>query len=117
MKTLLITSLLIVAPYLGQMFQPKKEHSVVKAKFEQVKVYEQPSTGSEIVTTLSKDQEVDYFRKSIANGGNWSIIRIGEKPGYVLTSELYKEILPTVSEKLNTSKNLFSHHKKVNTQD
>jgi len=68
-----------------------KTLSQVKSKYENVKVYEQASTSTELVAVLKKDETISYLRKCVLNGGGWSIVYINGKPGYVLTSEIYDD--------------------------
>jgi uncharacterized protein YgiM (DUF1202 family) len=66
----------------------KKETYVTKAKHENVKVYTQAGTSTEIVASLQSTDEVTFVRKF---NKTWSIIQVNGKAGYVLTSELMSE--------------------------
>lgn len=63
----------------------------VKSKYDNVKVYQQASTASNILAILEENQRIGYFRHSNMNGGGWSIVNVDGVYGYVLTTEIYND--------------------------
>ncbi|WP_373495467.1 hypothetical protein [Aquiflexum sp.] len=82
----------------------EKTLSQVKSKYENVKVYQQASTSTEIVAILEKDETIGYFRDTILNGGGWSIVYVNDRPGYVLSSEIYVEPQLVIKNKRKKNK-------------
>jgi uncharacterized protein YgiM (DUF1202 family) len=85
MKKLIFTFALLVQT--AFVFAADNNTNVVNARYENVKMYRQPGTSTEIIRSLKATDEVVLVRKFNAN---WSIITINEEVGYVLTSELEK---------------------------
>ncbi|EOZ92840.1 hypothetical protein A33Q_3931 [Indibacter alkaliphilus LW1] len=100
----MLNFLLLLTIVFSSHAQKEKPLSITKSKFSDVKVYAQPSTSSPLIMSLEKDEPVDFHRKSIANGGHWSIVNLAGRPGYVLTNELYNEVQPQFSGKVKKSK-------------
>ncbi len=92
MKNLLFIPFLLIlaAPSWGSD-KTEQTFEQMKSKYDNVTVYQQASTSSEVLINLEKDQQINVLRKAVVNGGIWSIVSLDGKPGYVLTSELYQE--------------------------
>jgi lipopolysaccharide export system protein LptC len=60
----------------------------VRAKNDNVKLYQQPGTSAQVLESLSSTDEVIYVRRY---NQHWSIVKVNDKAGYVLTSELVSE--------------------------
>ncbi len=85
-KLVLILAILVQAVFV--FADNRKGEQIVKAKNENVKVYQQAGTAAEIVESLATTDNVAYIRKF---DKNWSIVQVNGKVGYVLTSELVSE--------------------------
>ncbi len=105
MKTFVIIPLLLCMAF-PCLAEGEKDRNFVqmKCRFDNVKVYQQAATCTDVLITLDQDQEVAVLRKSVVNGGIWTIVSLDGKPGYVLTSELYVEPVQLV-KKRNKDKN------------
>lgn len=105
MKTFILIPLLLCMAF-PSLAEAEKERSFVqmKCKFENVKVYQQASTSTDVLVKLDQDQEIDVLRKSVVNGGIWTIVSLDGKPGYVLTSELYQEPVQSAKAKARKQK-------------
>jgi uncharacterized protein YgiM (DUF1202 family) len=87
MKTVVIT-LAILVQSVFVFADNRKETYVIKAKYENVKVYRQAGTSAEVVESLKDTDEVTFVREF---NKTWSIVQINGKVGYVLTSEIMSE--------------------------
>lgn len=89
----LFSILFILSSFHSPVDNPKKcdqaEVVSVLSKFENVKVYSQASTSSQILKVLAKDDSLNFVRKANLNGGIWSIVCVNGMSGYVLTVEIY----------------------------
>jgi hypothetical protein len=84
MKTVIVALAIVMQS--GFVFAGSgKQTHLVKAKHEDVKVYRQAGTSTEIVESLKITDEVMFVR---ALNQTWSIVQVNGKVGYVLTSEL-----------------------------
>lgn len=85
MKNVILTLAFLIQTvfvFATDKYQGKKQ---AVARFEQVKVYKQAGTCTEVVAALSISDKVTVIRQ---HNSNWTIITINDKVGYVLTSEL-----------------------------
>lgn len=85
-KAIIILSILTQSVFV--FADNRKKTQVVKAKHENVKVYRQAGTASEVVEALETTDTVAYVRKF---DKTWSIVKVNGQVGYVLTSELVSE--------------------------
>ena len=60
---------------------------IARANTDNVKMYRQAGTSTEIVRSLKSTDDLVVVRK---HNANWSIVTIDGEVGYVLTSELYQ---------------------------
>jgi hypothetical protein len=58
---------------------------LVAARYENVKMYRQPGTSTEIVRALQSTEHIKYVRPF---NKSWSIVLADDQVGYVLTAEL-----------------------------
>ena len=58
---------------------------VASARYENVKMYRQPGTSTEVLRALNTSDEIVVVRKY---NNHWSIVTINGQVGYMLTSEL-----------------------------
>ena len=61
------------------------EKMKVAARYENVQMYRQPGTSTEILRALHSTDEIKYVRQ---HNKNWSIVVADGQVGYVLTTEL-----------------------------
>jgi len=64
---------------------PPKALKKIKVQHENVKMFQQPGTSTEVLETLSTADKVEFVRKF---NKNWAIVTVNDKTGYVLLSEL-----------------------------
>jgi len=57
----------------------------VRATTDNVKMYRQAGTSSDVVTSLKSTDNVVVIRK---HNANWTLVTFNDKVGYVVTSEL-----------------------------
>jgi uncharacterized protein YgiM (DUF1202 family) len=67
------------------VFAADNKAAVVSARYENVKMYRQPGTSTEVLKALTRADEIVVVRKY---NNNWSIVTINGQVGYMLTSEL-----------------------------
>ncbi|WP_157593186.1 SH3 domain-containing protein [Rufibacter tibetensis] len=101
MKNLLIIILLITLPVVG-FAQTKKGSADHKRKCieaqvitDDVKMYRQAATSSEILTSLKTSDEVLFLRK---HNNHWAVVTVGDKAGYVLYGEITNRAVPTPTQ-------------------
>lgn len=58
---------------------------IAQAKVDNVKMYRQAATSTEILKALHSSDEVVIVRK---HNANWTIVTVNDQVGYVLTSEI-----------------------------
>lgn len=87
MKNLIIT-IAIIAQSVLVFAGNQKEKFVIRAKNENVKLYQQAGTASTTLDSLQTTDTVTYIRKF---NQHWSIVQVNDQVGYVLTSELVSE--------------------------
>jgi hypothetical protein len=87
MKKLILT-IAIIAQSVLVFAGDKKEATVIRAKNDNVKLYQQAGTASATLDALQTTQSVTYIRKF---NDQWSIVQVDGQVGYVLTSELVSE--------------------------
>ena len=83
-KLALIFAFLLQTAFL---FATDQENSTAVALYDNVKMYSQPGTSTEVVKALKNSEELFVVRK---HNTNWTIVQVDGKVGYVLTSELSK---------------------------
>jgi uncharacterized protein YgiM (DUF1202 family) len=84
MKKLILSLVLFVQ--LGfVMAEDNKPVMVVQAKNENVKMFQQAGTSTPVIHTITTEDRVELIRKW---NTNWSMVRVNDKVGYVLHSEL-----------------------------
>lgn len=84
MKTLVF----LFALFLSSTFSLAKSDpstTLARASHDDIKMYRQPGTSTEVLKALKQTDEVVVVRK---HNAHWSIVTVGEVVGYVLTSEL-----------------------------
>jgi len=54
-------------------------------RHENVKMFQQPGTSTEVLETLSTSDKVEFVRK---HNAQWGIVSVNGKTGYVLLSEI-----------------------------
>jgi uncharacterized protein YgiM (DUF1202 family) len=64
---------------------PTPKTAVCRVSTENVKMYSQAGTSTEVLRSLKSTDEVQVVRK---HNNFWSIVRVEGQVGYVLTSEL-----------------------------
>lgn len=84
MKKLLFI-LAFLVPTLVVTATPNPAGPLSRALAENVKMYRQPGTSTELLRSLKSTDEVLVIRK---HNSNWSIVTVEGQTGYVLTSEL-----------------------------
>ena len=67
------------------VFGADKTVMLASARYENVKMYRQPGTSTEVLKALTRTDEVVIVRKY---NNNWSIVTSNGQVGYMLTSEL-----------------------------
>ncbi|GEO05110.1 hypothetical protein AAE02nite_27740 [Adhaeribacter aerolatus] len=67
------------------VFSADKTGLLVAARYENVKMYRQPGTSTEVLKALTRTDEVVVVRKY---NNNWAIVTSNGQVGYMLTSEL-----------------------------
>jgi hypothetical protein len=72
------------------------DNKAVVARYENVKMYQQPGTSTTIVKALKSTDELTIVRKY---NQFWTIVLVGDQAGYVLTSEL---AVPKVAKPAHT---------------
>ena len=87
MKKLVLT-FAIIAQSVIVFADNKKETTVIRAKNDNVKLYQQAGTASATLDSLDTTDTVTYIRKY---NNQWSIVVVDGKVGYMLTSELVSE--------------------------
>ncbi|RNI22695.1 SH3 domain-containing protein [Rufibacter latericius] len=99
MKKLILFITLLSLPFLA-MSQTKTQKSPAskpnkcieaQVKTDDVKMYRQAGTSSEIVATLKKTDQVLYHRKL---NNTWAVVTLDDKVGYVLYGELTNRVAP-----------------------
>ncbi|WP_026461286.1 hypothetical protein [Adhaeribacter aquaticus] len=85
MKNLILSIALLVN--VTFLFAAETKSKIVNVRHENVKMYRQSSTSTEILKSLKSTDEVVLVRK---HNELWSIVTVNETVGYVLTSELVK---------------------------
>ena len=84
MKKLLLSLVLMIQ--LGfAMANDNKPVMVVQVKNDQVKMFQQAGTSTPIIYTIMTNDQVELIRKWNAN---WTMVKVNDKVGYVLHSEL-----------------------------
>ena len=63
----------------------KKPLMVVQVRNEQVKMFLQPGTSTPVLESLSTNDRVELIKKW---NSNWALVRVNDKVGYILYSEL-----------------------------
>jgi len=81
-KLLLIFALTLQTAF---AFAGDKTEMVASARYENVKMYRQPGTSTEVLRALSSTDEIVLVRKY---NHYWTIVTINGQVGYMLTSEL-----------------------------
>jgi uncharacterized protein YgiM (DUF1202 family) len=104
MKQLLCILALLVQTLIVSAFTPNPDSKAAlsRASTENVKMYRQAGTSTEILRALKSTDDVLVIRK---HNTTWSIVSVNGQVGYVLTSEIYqpkevKNILRTRSDRL-----------------
>lgn len=84
MKKLILSFVLFVQ--LGfAMANDNKPVMVVQVKNDHVKMFQQAGTSTPILHSITTDDRVEFIRKW---NTNWSMVKVNDKVGYVLHSEL-----------------------------
>lgn len=83
MKKLIFTLALLIQTVFVFADAPALE--VARVATDEVKMYRQAGTSSEVVQSLKSTDQVALVRK---HNANWSIVTVNGEVGYVLTSEL-----------------------------
>jgi uncharacterized protein YgiM (DUF1202 family) len=65
--------------------------AMVRAAANNVKMYRQAGTSTEVVKSLQSTDNLVVVRK---HNANWTIVKVDDKVGYVLTSELVPATQP-----------------------
>ncbi len=81
----LILSLVMFVQLGFAMADNKTPNVVVQSKYDNVKVFQQPGTSTTIIATVTTDDRVEFVRKW---NRQWAIVKLNDKVGYVLFSEL-----------------------------
>jgi uncharacterized protein YgiM (DUF1202 family) len=97
MKKLILT-FAIIAQSVLVFAGNQKETTIIRAKNDNVKLYQQAGTASATLDSLETTDPVTYIRKF---NNQWSIVQLNGQVGYMLTSELVSEKVeaPVVSAK------------------
>ena len=82
MKKLLFTFALLINTVLA--FATNGQ-TIARATADNVKMYRQAGTSSEIVKSLSRTDNLVIIRQ---HNANWTLVSLNDKVGYVVTSEL-----------------------------
>jgi len=106
-KSLLISLVLMFISSAGM--QGQAQQTKAKVSGGHTAIYESPDIESQLLSTLSKDQQVVL----IMNDGEWSLIEISEQRGWIKTKDLNisgksdekKVVLKDISSERNTKKN------------
>lgn len=86
MKKLILSVALLVQTFVGfSQTKPKPEPILAQVKNENVKMYQQPGTSSEVLQSLKRTDEVLILRRE---NTYWSLVTVNGKPGYILHIEL-----------------------------
>ncbi len=87
MKKLIFTLALLVNTVF--VFAANTPNTVVaKVNYDNVKMYRQAGTSTDVVQALKSSDDVVVVRK---HNNQWSIVTVNGQVGYVLTSELHIE--------------------------
>ena len=90
MKKLIFTLALLIQTAIVFAATPVVREARVNAN--EVKMYRQPGTSSDLVKSLNSTDEIIVLRQ---HNANWSIVSVNGKAGYVLSSELIVNKNPT----------------------
>ncbi|WP_205500722.1 hypothetical protein [Rufibacter psychrotolerans] len=86
MKKLFLFIALFTLPVLGfAQTQPKKQPIPAQVKLDEVKMYRQPGTCAEVLTSLKTTDDILYHRR---HNTHWAIVSKGDMVGYILYDEL-----------------------------
>lgn len=78
-------NLAFLVPSLTLTAAPNPAATLSRATVENVKMYRQPGTSTQVLRSLKSTDQVLVIRK---HNSNWSIVTVEGQAGYVLTSEL-----------------------------
>lgn len=84
MKKLLLSFALLLQVGFA-MAKDKNPYMVVRVRYNQVKMFQQPGTSTPIIETLTTADRVELIRKYKTN---WAVVRVNDKIGFILYSEL-----------------------------
>jgi len=95
MKNLILTFAFIINSVIAFAIDGQ---TTARATADNVKMYRQAGTSSEIVKSLKSTDNVFIIRK---HNPNWTLVTVNDQVGYVVTSELtaYKTQKPLTAEK------------------
>jgi uncharacterized protein YgiM (DUF1202 family) len=83
MKKLIFTFALLIQTAI--VFAATGPEQVAQANYDNVKMYRQAGTSTDVLKALKSVDEVVVVRK---HNANWTIVTVNGEVGYVLTSEL-----------------------------
>lgn len=83
MKKVIFTLALLVQ--VGFAMADNKATATAQVKHENVKMFRQAGTSTEVLETLSTSAKVDFLRK---HNSQWALVTVNGKAGYVLLSEI-----------------------------
>ena len=84
MKKLLLSFALLIQVGFA-VANDNKPLLVVQVRNDQVKMFQQPGTSTPIMETLTTNDRVEFIKKW---NTNWAMVRVNEKVGFILYSEL-----------------------------
>jgi uncharacterized protein YgiM (DUF1202 family) len=91
MKKLLLSFALLVQ-FGFVMAQENKPVTLVQAKYDNAKVFQQAGTSTAVIETLTTTDQVELIRRWNAN---WAMVKVNGKVGYMVYSELtYRKAKP-----------------------
>ncbi len=83
MKKVILSLALLVQ--VGFAMAGNKATAMAQVKHENVKMFRQAGTSTEVLETLSTSDKVEFVRK---HNSQWAIVTVNGKAGYVLLSEI-----------------------------
>ncbi len=87
MKKLIFTLALLAQTAFGFATENKNtnQYTAVSVRYENVQMYRQPGTSTEVLKALQSTDEIKFVRRF---NSSWSILLVNGQVGYVLTAEI-----------------------------